>query len=98
MSAYTEVVLVDGVGRSRLHTVPDALVPRNVIPWPHPQRARNERQVICHFDRSKEVDPDGRTVYRQRGTGDPAIRWDYLKLTPIVQGPRLRLEGPCNGE
>lgn len=96
----TEVILVDGCGRPRLHLIPDALVQPITIAWGHPQRARNERQVICHFDRTPlEVDPDGRTVYRQRGTGTPEVRWDYLALSPIIQQakPKLRIEG-CNGE
>lgn len=92
----TQILLVDGVGRPMIHEIPDALIPQNVVPWTHPQRAAKERAVIVHFDRMKdERDADQRPIYRQRGTGYPAIREVYLKLSPI---PRLRLEGPCNGD
>jgi hypothetical protein len=89
-----DVVLVDGVGRPRILVLPEALVPANVIRWPHPQRAKGEAQVQVTFDRqATERDPDGRLVYRMRGSGTPPIRIEYLFKTPISSpGPKLRLE------
>lgn len=92
----TDVLLVDGCGRPKIHTISVMLVMPTVIAWEHPQRARNEPIVFVHFDRSNdEKDPDGRQVYRQRGTGLPAIRCypDYMRKQTI-QAPQLRIEAP----
>jgi hypothetical protein len=80
--ALHEILLVDGVGRPKIHAVSVMLVLPTVIAWEHPQRARGEGKVFVHFDRSAdEIDPDGRQMYRQRGTGHPTVRLeaDYLR-------------------
>lgn len=73
------VTLVDGVGRPRSLAIKKEHISPEVIQFPHPQRGEDEAQVMVHFVRSNnEYDDHGRQVYRQRGTGDPAIRTRYL--------------------
>lgn len=74
-----QITLVDGVGRPKVHTLPDCTLLPNVIRWPHPQRGEGEAQVMVHFDRMNgEFDAYGRQIYRQRCTGLPVLRDVYL--------------------
>lgn len=77
---FVPICLVDGVGRPKVLAIKREHISPTVIPFPHPQRGKNEAQVIVHFDRSNnEYDDFGRQVYRQRGSGLPPIRSWYLK-------------------
>lgn len=86
----TDILLVDGCGATRVIELPDDELPK-VFHHRHENRENRITKDLPHvidFAPSGEIDPFGRTVYRQIGMGTPKMRFHILK-----QKPTLRIEG-----
>lgn len=98
-----EVVLVDGVGRPKLHEIPDGdgLSWPDTIGYADPESYKRNKKVFYFKWSLNEIGPEQRPIYRLLDYHHAPLRLhpDYFRKQTIGPLPKLRVEdkgtGPC---